>query len=229
MKDYNIRLSLAAEARAFNFGLRQINLKDYDFIVKLDGDLSFDADYFERIFFEFLKTPTLGIAGGHCYEFRKGRLVKESVPDFHVRGATKIYRRECFEDIGGVEEVLGWDTIDELRAQMKGWLTRSFDEPKVIHYRPIGSFGGTLRARMRDGIGCYFLGYHPLFMLLRVCKQFLKRPYFIGGAFMLGGYVKSYLISRERFFDEELRSYLRKQQLERILSFNKRSIVGKGK
>jgi glycosyltransferase involved in cell wall biosynthesis len=216
------RLLIAAEAKAFNFALSQIDIKEYDFIVKLDGDLRLEENYFEEIFWRFLKNPRLGIAGGHCYELRKGRLVKERVPDFHVRGATKIYRRRCFEDIGGIEEVLGWDTIDELRAQAKGWLTRSFDEPGVIHCRPIGSSGGVLRGRMRDGIGCYFLGYHPLFMLLRVSKQLFQKPYFIGSAFMLWGYLKSYLSDEKRFYDEELRLFLRRQQLKRIFSFNRR-------
>jgi glycosyltransferase involved in cell wall biosynthesis len=217
------RLLLAAEARAFNFALNYVDIKEYDFIVKLDGDLQLKKNYFEEIFRRFLKNPHLGIAGGHCYELRKGKLVKEKVPNFHVRGATKIYRRECFEDIKGIEEVLGWDTIDELRAQMKGWLTRSFDEPKVIHCRPIGSSGGVLRGRIRDGVGCYFLGYHPLFMLLRASKQLFQRPYFIGGACMLWGYLKSYLSDEKRFYDEELRYFLRKQQLNRIFSFNRRT------
>ncbi len=217
------RLLLAAEAKAFNFALSQINnIKEYDFIVKLDGDLQLKKNYFEEIFLSFLKNPRLGISGGHCYELRKEKLVKEKVPDFHVRGATKIYRRECFEDIGGIEEVLGWDTIDELRAQAKGWLTKSFDEPEVIHCRPIGSSGGVLRGRIRDGIGCYFLGYHPLFMLLRASKQLFQRPYFIGGAFMLWGYFKSYVCKEKRFYDKELRLFLRRQQMKRIFSLNRR-------
>src|ERR1700722_2875279 len=97
----------------FLFGLETLRTTDWQFLINLDGDLSFDSDYFERCFQYFAATPKLGIAGGMIYNKIGDQLVLEKVAEFHVRGATKIYRRECWDSLGGMWNGLGWDTIDE--------------------------------------------------------------------------------------------------------------------
>ena len=186
------RLEWAAEARAFNIGLREVDLSAVSYIVKLDGDLRFGADYFARLLDEFENDPSLGIAGGHCYEIRDGRRVLEWVPESHVRGATKMYRTACFSEIGGIEPVYGWDTLDEIKAQMAGWRTRSF-HLSLDHLKPTGSVGGLLRGRARMGRGAFLLGYHPVFVLVRSFRMSLYRPYIVGGFAFLGGYLRALL------------------------------------
>src|SRR5205823_8405038 len=88
-------------------------------------------------------------------------------PPFHVRGATKIYRRECWEAIGQVVRAPGWDTIDEFKANMLGWKTYSFRDIPVRHHRYTGSVDGTWKNYVKFGLGSYIVGYHPLFMLLK--------------------------------------------------------------
>ena len=85
----------------------------YDFIVKLDGDLSFGPDYFEKCFNFFDTCPKIGIAGGEIFNFIDGQLIKETSVRFHVRGATKIYKKDCWDAIGGLLHAPGWDTLDE--------------------------------------------------------------------------------------------------------------------
>src|SRR5271170_5513575 len=119
---------------AFYDGHHMLRCNDWDFIVKLDGDLSFESDYFQQCLEAFRKEQTLGIAGGNIYHNIGGKLVIEKNPRFHVRGATKIYRRACWEAIGGLWPAAGWDTIDEVKANRLGWKTCSFADLHLLHH-----------------------------------------------------------------------------------------------
>ena len=198
-------------------GLNLINIDDYDFIVKLDGDLSFESTYFEELFTRFVENSKLGIASGSCYNLVKNRLVLEKVPQFHVRGASKVYRRECWQDIGGLVEKLGWDTVDEIKAQMLGWKTQSFRELKVIHYRKTGSAGGMIRGKISYGQANYFAGYHPLFMILKAIKHMVNKPYLIGGIIMIYSFFRGYILKLPQIKDPQLIRYLRRQQINRLI------------
>jgi len=184
--------------------------------VKLDADLSFAPDYFERLLRKFEEDPSLGVGGGMLYQARPHGLVLERAPLWHVRGATKVYRQECFSQIGGVEECLGWDTIDELRAEMNGWGTRSFEDVTAVHHRPTSSVGGLVRGTARLGRGSYYLGSDPVFMVARSVRRMLHPPYVIGGLAMFAGYCDAWLRGSSRYEDEELMSYLRGQQRRRL-------------
>lgn len=201
---------------AFNAGFALVNFK-FDFIAKLDGDVSFQHDYFERLFDYFKSNPALGIAGGGIYIKEKNSWVLERVPSDHVRGATKVYRRKCFEDIKGLQPVGGWDSIDEIKAQMKGWETRSFEDLIVFHHRPLGQADGKLSTMVKSGVSSYVRGYHPLAMLFRGAVRAIKdRPILLSGLAMWWGYLKSWLINSPQFDDPELVAYYRKKTLRRL-------------
>src|SRR5262249_26760728 len=134
---------------AFNDGYSALGVAAWDYIVKLDGDLTFAEDYFERCFARFSSEPQLGIGGGEIYHDMNGNVKLEGNPKFHVRGATKIYRRACWEAIGGLVSAPGWDTIDEVKANMLGWSTRSFTELHLIHHRLTGSAEGLVPDRIK--------------------------------------------------------------------------------
>jgi glycosyltransferase involved in cell wall biosynthesis len=199
---------------AFNFGMTQLGSTDYDFIGKLDGDLSFDKYYFEKLLSEFSQDPKLGIGGGACYNKRKSAFRLEKVPTFHVRGATKVYRRKCFEDIGGLESKLGWDTIDEIKANMLGWKSRSFPELKVVHYRETGA--ASKLSQVEHGRGDYLIGYHPVYMLLKAISRIPQKPFLIGSLLLLYGFLSGYFRKEPRLMDGEVIKYLRQQQMNRI-------------
>lgn len=198
-------------------GMQLLNLEGLDFFVRMDGDLDFDAAYFRRIFEEFDRNPKLGIASGVCYVLEDGRYVEETHPLFHTRGPIKTYRQQCFRDIGGLDSCLGWDTIDEVKANMLGWQTRSFADLKVIHLRKTQTASGVLTGMLNRGRAAYYAGYHPLFMLSRASLRALKRPYIIGGVCLLAGYLEGYVKRLPTVDDQALIRYLRKQQLKRLL------------
>jgi len=130
---------------AFYDGYDALTCDDWDFIVKLDGDLSFEDDYFQKCFDHFRNNDKLGIGGGMIYHVINGSMQLEENPLFHVRGATKIYKRKCWYEIDGLIKAPGWDTLDEVKANMLGWDTQSFSDLKIIHHRYTGDADGQWR------------------------------------------------------------------------------------
>ncbi len=210
------RKSGGGVVEAFYDGYNSLRTRDWEYVVKLDGDLSFSSEYFEKCFEHFRKNPMLGIGGGDiCHEV-DGALRVERNPKFHVRGATKIYKRDCWEAIGGLWRAAGWDTIDEVKANMMGWKTYSFSELQLHHHRETGMADGLLRDRIKHGEVCYVSGYHPLFVLASCASRITQKPYVVGAAAIFYGFLKAHWNKRSRVEDQRYRSYIRSQQLRRL-------------
>ncbi len=203
---------------AFYDGCSQIGPVDWDYIVKLDGDLSFAPDYFEQCLARFQGDARLGIGGGTVCKDAGGELIPESTvdPAFHVRGATKIYRRQCWEEIGGLIRAPGWDTVDEIKANMLGWKTATFPGIKVRHHRPAGQALGAWKDWGKNGLANYIAGYHPVFMLFKCASRVWKKPYGLAAAGLFCGFLSGYLRKVPRVEDRELIKYFRRQQLRRL-------------
>jgi poly-beta-1,6-N-acetyl-D-glucosamine synthase len=201
---------------AFYAGYDALQCTEWQFIVKLDGDLTFGREYFEHCFQHFGCDPRLGIGGGDIYHATGVQLKLEKNPRFHVRGATKIYKRDCWNAIGGLWRAAGWDTIDEVKANMLGWRTYSFDELRVLHHRFTGQAEGQIRDRVKHGTACYISGYHPLFVLASCVARLFKKPYVLGSAAIAYGFVKGYIERSPRVTDSRLIGYVRAQQLRRL-------------
>jgi biofilm PGA synthesis N-glycosyltransferase PgaC len=210
------RLALAAEARAFNWALAQVELHDYTHIGKLDGDIELPADYFERLLAKFGADPALGVAGGTLVEQERGAWRVQRVPGYHVRGALKLYSLECFEAIGGIDERLGWDTIDETYARLRGFTTRSFDELVARHHRPVGTADGTLRGRARHGQCAYILHYGLPWVTLRSLKVATTWPQGLSGAAFLFGYLRAAARRESRVDDPAFRRLVRSELRARM-------------
>jgi glycosyltransferase involved in cell wall biosynthesis len=210
---------------AFYSGFNIIENKDWEFVIKLDGDLKFESNYFEYQLEKFRENPRLGITSGKTYQPKGDRLVLDKMPDDHTRGPAKMYKRECWDEMGGLPKVLGWDTLDELQAQVLGWETRSYPDLKLIHYKPIGFKQKKIVPReLKAGERQHYLGYHPLFALSRGIYRMGQKPYVIAGLLNIYGFVKAEIKKSDQIKDERIINHLRKKQLER-LTF-KRKLVG---
>lgn len=205
----------AKEIEAFYAGYAEITDCDWEYVVKLDGDVSFEANYFQQCFAEFEQDSKLGIGGGTICHLVNGQLEAELTPKFHVRGATKIYRRACWEEIGGVLRGAGWDTLDEVKANMLGWSTRTFDHLKVVHHRPTGTANGAWQNAVKNGVWSYIAGYHPMYMLVRSARWILEKPYLVCAVGLLFGYVNGYLRRIPRA-EKKIVRYVRSQQIKRL-------------
>ena len=190
--------------------------QDVDFIFRFDADLSFEPDFIELMQNEFARNPKLGIAGATLYEPVKDRW--REVPElnvFHTRGATKMYSSACFAAIEPLEGREGWDTIDEMRALMRGFKTQSFRHIRAYHHRPQGEVAGAWRGYFGKGQTAHYIGYSPVFLMARATRVAVTRP--MSGLCMIAGYFESQLKRRPTVNDTELISFIRRQQVRRLL------------
>ncbi len=204
---------------AFKFGITQIEHQEYEYIAKLDGDMSFGPRYLECMFEQFALEPKLAAVSGKVYREEEGQTIEEIIIDEHVAGQFKLYRRTAFEEIGGfVEEVL-WDGIDVHTARMKGWTTKSFLHPDAIlmHHRLMGSSDKNVyRGRLRWGRGIWFMGYHPLYALASGIFRMREKPFVIGGLLIIAGYLGAAIKRAPRYENPEFREHLHRWQLGKI-------------
>jgi biofilm PGA synthesis N-glycosyltransferase PgaC len=217
--DRGFRKSGGGVVEAFYDGYAAVRQERWEFIVKLDGDLTFEPGYFEACFAQFANDARLGIGGGTILVRENGRLIVDSPddPPFHVRGATKIYRRACWEQISPLVRAPGWDTIDEVMANMHAWSTRTFLGATLVQQRGTGSADGEWRNWYKNGLANYITGYHPLFMLAKCMKRAFRRPP-LAAAALCAGFCSGYLKRLPRVQDDKAVRYLRRQQLLRLMS-----------
>jgi hypothetical protein len=206
------------KVQCFNAGYERVRGEVFDVVGNLDADITFDRDYLEFLLEKFALDPTLGVAGTPfvegetSYDFRFSN-------DQHVSGACQLFRRECYEQIGGYVPVKGGgiDWIAVTTARMKGWRTRTFVERSCRHHRPMGTAGGSkLKAQFRLGRQDYYLGGHPLWQLFRSCYQMTRRPYLLGGLFLLAGYGWAWITGTSRPISPELIRFHRHEQMQRL-------------
>jgi biofilm PGA synthesis N-glycosyltransferase PgaC len=202
-----------AAARGFNEVLPRALAHEPDVVAMLDGDTEFDPRYYETLLAALAADPKLGIVGGHALEpHADGSWGRVRIPAYHVHGATKTYRRQCLEQLGGLAPGIAWDTVDIVRARLRGWTTRTLPEAAFRHLRVIGSAGGLARAPWIRGRAAYLAGYHPLFAAARAVRNMFRPPLLRGGFYFLQGYVSGCRERAPRMLDpEEIRAFRREQ------------------
>jgi poly-beta-1,6-N-acetyl-D-glucosamine synthase len=204
-------------------GFEQIENKNWEFLVKLDCDITVESIYFESIFNKFTENPKLGIASGAIFLTDGENETKEKSQYDHPWGASKIYRRQCFLEINGWKSIPGWDLADLLAAQMKGWQTRCFDEFKILHHRESGSRrSGITQGKFLLGRFLYRYGYNFFYTFFKGIYRIPERPFLIGGISLIIGYLYAFVTKEERLFDKDMRKFLRKKQKVYFLESVKR-------
>jgi len=208
----------AGKATCFHAGYQKLRDLRHDIIGNLDADISFEKDYFEYLLDQFRESPDLGVAGT---PFIEGTFQYDYnyVSIEHVSGPAQLFRRECFEEIGGYVPIKGGgiDLVAVTTARMKGWKTRTFTDRKCVHHRAMGTGSGSvLKARFRFGKQDYYLGGHPLWEFLRCINQMRHKPYVFGGLFLMSGYLWAYLNRVERPVPPEFVRFRRKEQMVRL-------------
>jgi glycosyltransferase involved in cell wall biosynthesis len=200
---------------AFYTGYETIRVSDFDYVCKFDLDLDIPPGYFEGLMRRMETEPRIGTASGKPYMELSGRLVPEVCGDENSVGMIKFYRTSCFTQIGGFVRELMWDGIDCHRCRMLGWIAVSWDEPdlRFIHLRPMGtSHKNWWTGRVRHGVGQWFMGTGPTYLLASAIFRLTKPPVLLGSVAMVWGYLKSALSGKPRYPDREFRRFLRRYQ-----------------
>jgi len=212
----------AGKVHAFNAGYARMNDVEYQMIGSLDGDISFEKDYFSFLLRKFAEDPKLGLVGTPFQDESSGIYDYRFVSIEHVSGACQLFRRECFEDIGGYVPVKGGgvDHIAVITSRMKGWKTRTFTEKVCLHHRKMGSAErGVLKSRFKVGALDYALGSHPIWECFRTIYQMTKRPFVVGGLLLGAGYFWSLIRHEKRAVSDELVIFRRREQMGRLAAF----------
>jgi hypothetical protein len=210
--------TFAAKVACVNAGYERINQHSYDILGMLDADITFDPDYFEYLLAQFEDNRKLGVAGtpfvedGRHYDYRFSNIE-------HVSGASQLFRRECYEDIGGYLPIKGGgiDVVAVRTARMKGWQTRTFTEKTCFHHRKMGTgSSGQAMGQFKLGREDYYLGGHPLWQAVRSVYQLTRKPYFIGGVMLFAGFAWAAMKGVEKPISKELIDFHRNEQMARL-------------
>ncbi len=211
----------AGKVLAFNAGYAKVADLKYEIIGNLDGDISFDEEYFDFLLGKFAGNPRLGVAGtpftegSSQYDYRFTDIQ-------HVSGQCQLFRRECFEEIGGYipRKIGGIDLVAVITARMKGWQTRTFVGKTFVHHRQMNrATQSRLMVPFRGGRGDYILGSHPVWEACRCVYQMTKRPILVGGSLRLIGFVLAMLTRVEKEVPHDLVEYRRAEQMHRLRNF----------
>ncbi len=221
----------AAKAHAFNAGYARLSALNsdpstsWDLIGNLDADITFEPDYFSFLLSKFQLYPELGVAGTPFVEDHERRDRHSYAHQFansqHVSGACQMFRRKCFEEVGGYVPVKSGavDWIAVTTARMRGWQTRTFAEKVCFHHRKLGVGSGSpgqLRMRFHYGRKAYYVGGHPLWECLRGLFQMREKPYVLGGLWFIAGYMDAAVRRSERAVTPELMQFHRSEQMGRL-------------
>lgn len=211
--------NFAAKVHAFNTGRERLRNVEYEIIGNLDGDVSLDNDHFEFLLSKFRNDSHLGVAGTVFKEQGYSSDADSFEGQAHVSGQCQLFRRRCFEEIGGylANKAGGIDWIAVATARMMGWKTRSFREKSFFHYRRLGTAERSAVAAMFSyGEKDYYLGGHPLWQFFRVMYQMTKKPYLLGGLALGLGYGWATLRRLKRPISKDLMTFHRGEQMRKL-------------
>ncbi len=209
----------ASKAFALNEAYQALNSTGFEYVAILDADVTLPADYYEAVIRKFLDNPRLGVAGGRVVDFYGGSRHVVLHPDHSVRGPVQMFRRACFEQIGGLIplEYGAEDSAAEHMARMRGWEVQAFADVEALHHRRTGTAEATpARASFRAGMAEYEMGNHWLYEFAKCIGRFREQPYILAGLMRGLGYAWAAMAARERKVPAELVCYLRTRQRRRL-------------
>jgi UDP-N-acetylglucosamine transferase subunit ALG13 len=199
---------------AFHHGLSQL-VGRYDYVLKIDADVSFRQDHVERLLEQFTLDPGLGIASGTRYELRRGRWRAQGATATSVDAQLRAYRNECLRELLPFERRMGWDVLDESRAISRGWRTARMEEIPFHHHRAVGARDASRRsAWSAQGEIAHYVGYRPSYVLLRALYRSIRDP---AALFMVFRYASGRLLHEPTSLDGRAADARRAQQRLRHL------------
>jgi len=212
--------------RAFYKGFNSIVDHDYEFIIKLDADLTLPENYFEKVANAFRANPRLGICGGRLFVEKYNKYIARNGFDNYVPGAFKSYSKACFNDIGGIMPVLGWDGLDLLTAMYKGWDVEVLPL-KVITHRPTHSDYNRAKLNFMLGQAAWKMGSSFILIIIRTLVRLKQRPFILAGLSYFMGYLHSLFGNDQKYVNKDLEKYINIYHYKRILKVFKLNNVKK--
>lgn len=211
--------SFGSKVCAIQAGYKALSGTPYRFVGILDADITFGRDYYERVITKLREEVRLGIAGGYIYERRGQRFrSRPSNTRTSVAGAIQLFRKECYEAIGGHVPLPygGEDWMCEILARKNGWAVAAFPDIAAYHHKPSEAKRGALKDAIRQGRMDYAVGSHPLFEIVKCIRRVQERPFFLRALFRLFGFAWSAIKREQVVASAEIVDYLRTEQKKRL-------------
>jgi len=211
-----------SKVHALHKGYSALSGTSFKFIGILDADITFDSNYYDQIIGKFDENPRLGIAGGFIYErVRDTFRSRPSNSVASVAGAIQLFRRECYETIGGHVPISygGEDWLCEILARKQGWTVMAFPSIVAYHHKPNDAKRGVIKDSMRQGMMDYTVGSHPLFEFMKCIRRVRESPLLLRASLRFLGYTWSALKGDSKAVPNEVVDYLRHEQMERVWAY----------
>lgn len=215
----NSKRELGNKVYAIRNGFEEVKNLQYNFYCNLDADVSFESNYFEFLLKKFEEDLKLGICGGKVYDLINGKFVPQRYENHSVAGPVQFFRRECYESFGGYQPFKSGfiDGHAEISARKNGWITRTFPELIVKHYRPAGTAKGNLiKMRFEGGKFEYRFGYSYSYHLIRTLFTIRDWNSFKGALACMWGFLICMLRNENYLVEHDFIKYVRLEQKERI-------------
>lgn len=213
--------NFGSKVESIELAYQHLRELQFDFVGNLDADITFDCNYYANVLSKFEQNERLGLAGGRRLDVDNGRLIPIRTAQNSVAGAVQLFRRTCYEAIGGYRRLPcgGVDAVAEIMARMHGWQVESFLDLPYYHHRVTGTAsGGVLKARFKVGVQHRMIGYHPVFHLVSCIFHSPSYPFILGSLASIAGYVWTSLRKHEKVVPDDFVRYLRGEQLMRLRS-----------
>ena len=224
-RENSIERHFGNKVYAIRRGFEEVKNIDYDFYCNLDADVSFEPNYFEFLLNKFKENPKLGICGGKVFDLIDGKFIPQRYENHSVAGPIQFFRRECHESFGGYQPFkVGFiDGHAEISARKNGWITQTFPELTVRHYKPAGSAKGNLwKIKFEGGKFEYRFGYLYVYHLIRnlsTVKSFSSLKEAIASIL---GYLDCLIKREEKLVNSDFIRYVHFEQKERIRKYLKK-------
>lgn len=215
-----VERSFAGKAYAVRAGIDAMDGVEFDVLVNLDADVSFEPDYMAFLLGKLEADPRLGIVGTPFTQAGGYDSVKDSFEGQHyVAGPCQVFRYSCFQEIGGyiANPAGGVDWVAVMTARMKGWSVTAFADKRFHHHRAMGTAERSdVAALFSYGEKDYYLGGSPLWQLFRAAYRMMKPPRVVGGLALLGGYLWAAVRRLDRPVSDELVRFHRREQMQKL-------------
>jgi len=219
-KRADLNRDFSSKVKAIHLAVSRITTLDYDYLGILDADITFSSTYYASVISKFENREKLGIVGGVIYDLVDGKTIPLYLHPNITRGAVQFFKRECFEEIGGILPLKygGEDSAACFSARLKGWEVENFEDLVGYHHRLAGTADrGIYKARFREGFVEYHLGYHPLFEFVKGISRYKERPMIVGSIVRFSGFWWANLKREKRSISRDLVKFIRKEQINRII------------
>ena len=213
--------AFSSMANAVNAGYASLKDLDFSFVAKIDADIEIEPECIDALMKKCVADVQIGRAGPALVVRTKDRTSDHlATPNWHVSGGLEVFRRECYEQIGGLRRLThgGTDTVADIMARMHGWKVRTFRDVRVVHHGRVSEVGGSMsKGRFRQGVQDYSLGYHPIFFAVKLIRRLVHRPYVVGSIQQGLGYLYALLRRIDYAVEDDVVGFLRREQKTRLL------------